>query len=336
MRIPGNITRQTILFALIAIIAPMVAFPETFGTSLVKASLTFALGELVFYAIVVFAMNPRLRPIQVAQAAGMCLGFRLVLGAAFGLSIVIPYAYEISNALSMGLSNYVPGIALHVVATPLILRPIIRIVYYGALDDEADEHEGSETESPATASVRRRAAAPMSRPWADADPAATSDYSEQVGLAGPVRPGERDRPEPAVHTSLAELNGFERATRYIGEHGSVQVATVVDSEGLTMARFERGEDSADQWAPFAQLFMASTKEVLKRARRNAPERIDLTLKEQRVVIAQEGGFSLMVIAERHSDDLLGIRINQGLDTIRKYVAEKYGHEVFANPEYDHV
>lgn len=335
MRIPGNITRQTILFALIAIIAPMVAFPEMFGTSLVKASLTFALGELVFYAIVVFAMNPRLRPIQVAQAAGMCLGFRLVLGAAFGLSIIIPYSYDISNALSMGLSNYVPGIALHVVATPLILRPIIRIVYYGALDDETDEHEAQETHSPATASVHGRATAHMSHPRPDAV-APAADPSEQVGLAGPVRSDERDRPEPAVHTSLAELNGFERATRYIGEHGSVQVATVVDSEGLTMARFERGEDSADQWAPFAQLFMASTKEVLKRARRNAPERIDLTLREQRVVIAQEGGFSLMVIAERHSDDLLGIRINQGLDTIRKYVAEKYGHEVFANPEYDHV
>jgi predicted regulator of Ras-like GTPase activity (Roadblock/LC7/MglB family) len=335
MKIPGNITRQTVLFSLIAIIAPMVAFPELFGTSLVKASLTFALGELVFYAIVVFAMNPRLNLMQVAQAAGLCLGFRLFLGAAFGLSIVIPYAYELFNALSMGLSNYLPGIALHVVATPLILRPIIRVMYY--TDDDEDELE---SETPATPSdrhsVRRHQSSLHAEPAHNETTFPAADLTEQVGLAGPVRSEKAASIEHPVHTPPADLNGFERATRYIGEHGAVRVATVVDSEGLTMARFERGEDTAEQWAPFAQLFMASTREVLRRAQHKAPERIDITLKEQRVVIAQEGGFSLMVIAERHSDDLLGIRINQGLDTIRKYVAEKYGHEVFANAEYDHV
>jgi predicted regulator of Ras-like GTPase activity (Roadblock/LC7/MglB family) len=335
MRIPGNITRQTILFSLIAIIAPMVAFPEMFGTSLAKASLTFALGELVFYALVVFILNPRLGVIQVAQAAGLCLGYRLVLGAAFGLSVVIPYSYEVTNALSMGLSNYVPGIALHVVATPLILRPIIRIIYYDDLDDESREAEPEPARATQTA---KSAARPTMQPTTGhVEPADTAgEPAEQVGLGEPVRAETQPRAESQPQGALADLNGFERATRYIGEHASVQVATVVDPEGLTMARFERGEDTADQWAPFAQLFMESTKEVLRRARRNTPERIDLTLKEQRVVIAQEGGFSLMVIAERHSDDLLNIRINQGLDTIRKYVAEKYGHEVFANPEYDHV
>ena len=31
----------------------------------------------------------------------------------------------------------------------------------------------------------------------------------------------------------------------------------------------------------------------------------------------------MVLSERQADDLLNIRINQGMDILRKYAAEKY-------------
>jgi len=43
-----------------------------------------------------------------------------------------------------------------------------------------------------------------------------------------------------------------------------------------------------------------------------------------------------VISERQSDDVLGIRINQALEMIRKFVDERYSDKLNLNAESIHV
>lgn len=127
-------------------------------------------------------------------------------------------------------------------------------------------------------------------------------------------------------TSTSDLNGFERSVRYIAEHGSVYYASVVDPDGLLLANYHRGKLDPEDMAPLAVLFFEWNRAVLAKGRLGEAEKIDITLKEKRLILGRVGEWCLMVISERQADDLLNIRINQGMDILRKYAAEKYSSE----------
>jgi hypothetical protein len=45
--------------------------------------------------------------------------------------------------------------------------------------------------------------------------------------------------------------------------------------------------------------------------------------EGKMVVAFESDFALMVVSERQLTDTLNIRVTQGLEIVRKYMAERY-------------
>jgi hypothetical protein len=99
-----------------------------------------------------------------------------------------------------------------------------------------------------------------------------------------------------------------------------------------MANFVRGQFDAERWAPLSLVFLQNNEQVLRKGQLETPEKLDIILKEKRVIVARDGSFSLMVISERQSDDVLSIRINQGLEMISRYVAERYGDRLHKNLE----
>lgn len=124
-------------------------------------------------------------------------------------------------------------------------------------------------------------------------------------------------------TVTSDMNGFERTVRYIAEHGSVYYASVVDPDGLLLANYHRGKIDPEDMAPLAVLFFEWNRAVLAKGRLGEAEKIDITLKEKRLILGRVGDLCLMVLSERQADDLLNIRMNQGMDILRKYAAEKY-------------
>ncbi|MDH4157422.1 MAG: hypothetical protein OEW00_09135, partial [candidate division Zixibacteria bacterium] len=102
------------------------------------------------------------------------------------------------------------------------------------------------------------------------------------------------------------------------------------------SQFTRGGTVAEDLAPLALVFAQQNRDVLDRARLGAPEKIDVSVRDKRVVIASEERVSLMVVAERQADDVLNIRINQALEIIRKYMAERYSQKLFADAERSYV
>lgn len=123
-------------------------------------------------------------------------------------------------------------------------------------------------------------------------------------------------------TVTSDLNSFERVVRYIAEHGSVYYASVVDPDGLLLANYYRGRMDPEDLAPLAVLFFEWNRAVLAKGRLGEAEKIDITLKEKRLILGRVGDWCLMVLSERQADDLLNIRINQGMDILRKIAAEK--------------
>lgn len=317
MDISGRLSQRIILFALLAQVVPMVIFPEMLGLQLAKAALIYVLYEMVYYAAVAYFTNRHTSLLKVGQAAGMCLVFRLLMGAVFGLLIAAVYGMNVSISMSLGLSSYIPTVLLHVAFTPFILKPLV---------DQIVE--------------TRRAARPLtsSRPVSGDGGAAKAD--EHAWGGDSATPKSYASSTPQVHDRFAaadmnesmqsniasDMSGFERAVRYVGEHGSVALAAVVDTDGLLMSRFVRGELDPEEWAPMSLVLMENNQRLLSRQELGAAEKLDFSLQQKRLIITRAGNYALLVIADRQSDEVVQIRIRQAGELINKYVAERYAPE----------
>ena len=103
----------------------------------------------------------------------------------------------------------------------------------------------------------------------------------------------------------------------------IKLAAVVDHEGLLLSDFSRGGIIAEDVAPFALLIKANGAGSMNFLSYGCPERVEFQLSNDRIVLCYEESYCLMVIAERHNDDLLNIRINQAMEMVKKYMSERY-------------
>lgn len=321
MEISPRLARQALLFSMVLVIVPMVVFPEQLGTTLVKASLINALYELIFFSAVLFVLNRRASLFQLVQAGAVCLVYRLTLGALFGFMISAMYTMNVSVSLTLGLSGYLPSIILQILAAPFVLQPLLRESIFEiprrAPAVPASDTLSVETETESTEGFAHRLDG--------------TRVEMQSVLESPERPSISDTGAP-----IYGGDGFDRAARYIGEDGAVELAVVVDNEGLVLGRFQRGISDTEAWAPFAALLYEKNSAVLERAGFSEPERLDMVLAEHKVTIAYDRQFALMVVAERIMNDTLSIRVSQGLEMIRQHIAQRYSHEPLDNVERSHV
>lgn len=325
MEISARIARQTALFSLLLLIAPMVVFPARFGSSVVRASLIYAMYELIFYGLVIWMLNHRASLIQLVQASGVCFVYRLVVGAVFGLFIAIAYSMNVKVSIILGTSGYLPALLLHMIATPFVLRPL----WSQMLPRE-----------------ERRPIRPLqTEPPVEPESGLTSiAVSKERGVSvGGVEPVKAAKPG-TISTGIDTFsqipdsggNGFERAVRYIGGDASVQMAAVIDHEGLLLGQFSRNQFECEDWAPYALTLFEVNSRVLTAGRWGRPEKLRIEMAENRLILVSEQSFTVMVMAEWQADDLLNIRINQGLEIIKKYVAERYGVGLYDNAEKNYV
>ncbi len=334
MEFNGRHARQILLFSLIVLIIPMILFPHRLGTGLARASMIYLMYELVFYMIVSFALTRRASLVPLAQAAGICLIYRLALGAVYGLLIAIMYSMNLRVSLTLGLSSYLPAVVLHLATAPFIMLPVLRQLgetaptRIPATRTQTDPAQTGTAESGRTTFVTAGQDQPTQTQSRsadhDQDPFRHNLSAKQLAEQSPS----------AIKPS--EANGFDRATKYIGEDAAVQVAAVVDNEGLLLGHFDRNDAIAEDWAPLALLFYQHNQPVVNRFGPASPESLTLNLPDKKIVIAREELFYLFVIAERHNDDLLNIRFSQGLEIVRKYVAERYGEQRAVNTENAYV
>ncbi|MEA3297112.1 MAG: hypothetical protein U9R56_04545, partial [candidate division Zixibacteria bacterium] len=102
MQITARIIRQIALFSMLLIVIPMVVFPELLGTSLTRMSLINIVYELAFYGAMGAMLDRKTTLRNLLQAAGMCLVYRMTLGAVFSFTIAAMYSMSISISLALG------------------------------------------------------------------------------------------------------------------------------------------------------------------------------------------------------------------------------------------
>jgi predicted regulator of Ras-like GTPase activity (Roadblock/LC7/MglB family) len=320
---------------MVLVIVPMVIFPNQFGTGLARASLVNAFVELVFYGIVLFVLNRRTTLINLVQAAGLCLVYRLAMGGLFGLVIAAMYSMNVRISITMGVSSYLPVILLQILATPFVLKPLLlqSLSLRKAVPDSAGEPVEESSASPTA--IAETSITPLTP--AEVEPAPVVEPVSVAPMPDFSTPEKDDSPESKTPTKgWQEINGFDRATRYIGEDASVTLAAVIDNDGLLLSHFQRGDVDPEQWAPLALLMRTSQTAVLSRFGWGEPLGISLDLPGQHVVVSYDERFALIVAADQQGSGTLNIRINQALETVRQYLSQRYEERVFENLEINHV
>lgn len=323
MSISGRSLWQLQLFSIVMLIVPMIVYPNMLGTDLQKFAPTYLLYELLFYIVVTFVLYRQVTFFQAIQISGVCLIYRLILACLFSFLLAAVHSMSVNVSFALGMYSYLPALLLHIVATPLMLKPVLDGVY-----SESFKGRVVRTVETPTAEIR--------------DTGATSvAYSKERKTS---RPATRSMHTPVMSKRTADQgsrenqytntdsNGFDKATKYVGEDGSVRLVAVIDREGLLLSNFTRGGLVAEDVAPYTLSIMKTCADKMAKIEYGSPERIDFMLKDERIVLATEKYCSLMVIAERRSDDLLNIRINQAIEMIRKYMSERYSQKLHPTME----
>ena len=325
MGIFGHQGSRVALGTMIIVAVPFIAFPGRIGNELGSAQAWTVLLEIAYYAATIYLFNRRAVLPHIGMMAGLCLGYRLAAGVLFGLMISMLYSVSVVSGIKLGLYGYLPVMIIQVAGTPYVLRSYLERYAVPRPVLRAPKREPAIKEQP--------------------QPTGSISISRERGIVSESRVFSGGEPEPkrssvtstdTFASNYNDLNAFDRAVKYLGEHGSVFLALVVDNEGLLLANYKRGSLIPEDWAPLALVMYDQNQRLLERSRLGTPEKINVAFQEKRLVITHEARFTVLVLAERQADDTLAIRINQCMEMIRKYVAERYSPKQEVNAERIHV
>jgi len=321
MKISGRVARQILLLSLLSMIVPAVLFPERLGSGLGGLSLLYVIYEVVFYSAMIFLHDRKVSLAAMMKSVAVCLVFRALLSISFGLMISGMYAMQLRIALMLGMFGYLPGVLLHIVITPFVIRPFITQIY--------------------VISPVRRVVAPLSGEVSGTSISFSRERgfsSNQPVTAVQVHPEEVIATPKAVPSSSirSSENGFDEACRYISLETTVKLVSVVDSEGLLLACHEGTGMDAEEWSPFAVTMFENMANTLDKLNMPSPEVIDMTFREHKLILAKHESICLMVVADRQVNDLLNVRAIKGAEMIKKYLTERHGAQLPHNLEKSHV
>jgi hypothetical protein len=252
--------------------------------------------------------------------------------------IFAPGAELWSLAFAQGVNGYWPAFGLFVLCSPFVTMSLVKWCV-----DRLDSQDASTSVSSSRSEMSSDASmSPMNapvQPYLSRGSSSGSEPNLSTQIAAPKSAFEvgadhtdGDASEFAFGADTEReqhdrTNGFERGVRYLAEHAAVRVAAIVDSDGFQLAGFGRLGFAAEAWAPMALTIIENNSETLARFGAARPGRVELDYDNLRIDCRSVGMFYLLVVSERHADDLLGVRVSQACEMINKYVSVRYSEKV---------
>jgi predicted regulator of Ras-like GTPase activity (Roadblock/LC7/MglB family) len=113
------------------------------------------------------------------------------------------------------------------------------------------------------------------------------------------------------------------ALDYLSEYSGVRGAVIADNEGLVISKSGHDEFNAELYAALSlSLSSLLAKELVKLSGSNV-EFLSIKTSQDWVTIARASHCTLVVAADRRTDDLLGVRISRALEMIATHLKTKY-------------
>lgn len=290
--------KKAMLLGLVAAVVPLFYYPNSFGWQGATAgSAIYLILELCYYVLVFYGFNRRADSASHMLAAGLTFGIRTTIGVVFGLMLAGNQGMSAVSGLSSGLFSYLPFVIPMALMMPFLMR--------------------SAFEFKATRSPRTKNPYSSSRP-------VSSDPERTPAIATQATPVVTEK--SAWKGGGSGIPDFGAAVEHVASYSTVELALIVDDEGLCVAKACRPSSDSEMWAPVVNLVYQSIQAELVRTGSTSMKRFELTLATQKLVVERVETFYLAVLFDQVTDELVNVRIAQAIDMIKKYYKQKYSNE----------
>jgi predicted regulator of Ras-like GTPase activity (Roadblock/LC7/MglB family) len=290
--------RGFLLVTCFIIVVPLIFFPKDLGLKLNWPTLLLLALELAWYAVVLLIMFSRETRSRVLPLALVTLGYRIGLGAGFGILLLAMFSLPLSTAFSLGIHQYAPVFLLQALMAPFVLRPLLEVF------------------------LRNRRAIRSTKAASESEPAGAL-VSPSVSDVTRESPDDETTIISQKETKVVGKESLQGILHYLREYSGVKAAILVDHEGLVVGNDSSSGFDAEKVASFTRHLKETNDQVLSWMGERSVERIGIHTADAWICLNQIRDFTLVVLCDRSTDDLLSVRISQSTGMIRKYLDDRY-------------
>jgi len=299
--------RGVLLLSLFIMVVPLVFFPKDFGLRMDMPFSLLSAFELGWYVVISLVLFSRASVLRVLSFAFLMLFYRFSVGIGFGLFLVVMFSLDLSFSLKSGIYQYLPSVLLQVLMSPFILKSSFEMLMKrrGRRQKVSESPKETIPESPSPFFQTE-----IPKPGGD-----------QMKLTSSVQ--EKNRAQSA---------DMESALNYLREYSGVKGAILVDNEGLVVACDGSSDSDPETFASLAVSLKKANNLFLKRINEKELERIGIHTPDLWISLNQILSFTLVIVADCHTDELLSVRISQATAMIKKHLEQRYNQEILKGVE----
>jgi predicted regulator of Ras-like GTPase activity (Roadblock/LC7/MglB family) len=302
--------RGFLLISCFIMVVPLILFPRDFGVKLSLSVFLLLALELGWYSLVLFVLFPRESASRVLPFAMTTLVYRIALGLGFTVLLLMMFSLSIKSALRLGIHLYAPAFLLQAIMAPFVLKSVFGVY------------------------LRNRQMTKKLRVVGFQQETGEDSFSPSPEMPEDSEPIRSSQPEK--ESKVAVKTSLESILHYLREYAGVKMALLLDQEGLVVACDARQGFDAEKIASFSRQLKEINDKVLLDMGEKPAERIGIHTSDLWISLYQIGEFTLAVLSERRTDELLSVRITQSTVMIERFLTEKYQMNVAKAVEAQHV
>lgn len=289
-------TRHIFLVALIVAALPMLVYPNQLGFDIGLNGPLYVFCEIVFFTAAAMLLNRDRSLVRGGLSAAMFFAGRLGMSMIFCAYLLLMEHTRLGDAAADALIRFKPAVFLFSLTAPFIFGSFSR----GILG------------------IRHRRF--------------TKSTQERKIIDGTPRPIQTSAPafeapfyQPPLVRSANEFfsRSFNDAVTHVGEYSGVQCAMLIDSEGLPVAAWSRGNYDQEMWGALSCQLVDAVGATCNQGGVASPESLEFRSGNERFNLQRVADMWLVSIADAASDELEKIRVNQAVEMVTRHLQEKY-------------
>lgn len=299
--------RGVLLISMFIMLVPLIFFPKDFGLRVGLPLFLLYVFELVWYMVVFFISFSKTSTLWVLFLAILTFLYRLSIGICSGLFLTAMFSLDVSVSLKLGLYKYLPAFLLQAMMSPFVLKSFFELAMKRPAERK-EEPEGLQKPTP-----ERHLSfleTPISKPG-----------REQMKTTSSTEEKKR-----------AKKGGLEDVLHYLREYSGVKGAILADNEGLVVACDTLSGFDPEIFASFALSLKQVNSDLLKKINESKLERMGIHTSNMWISLNQILDFTLVTVADRHTDELLSVRISQATGMIKRHLEERYNQKILKGAE----
>jgi predicted regulator of Ras-like GTPase activity (Roadblock/LC7/MglB family) len=288
-------------------VVPLIFFPKDFGLRIDLSSFLLFAFELGWYVVIFFVLFSRASVLAVIFLALLTLAYRFSVGICSGLFLVAMFSLDLSSALKLGIHHYLPAFLLQAMMSPFILKSSFEMIMKKRPAGSKKDYEGLKKTTPET---------PL------------TFFESQISKSG----RDQMRVSSSTEKKRAKKADVEDALHYLREYSGVKGAILVDNGGLVVGGDTSSDFDPELFASLTICLKEANHNLLKKINESNLERIGIHTPNLWISLNQILSFTLVTVADRHTDELLSVRISQAAGMIKKHLEERYSQKILKGVE----